>query len=191
MDRAISFYYYSLRNKDHTLTKFLIENSISLQEFLSLTEIDISSIDVPLYVKTELQLILFNGQTKFIAGSQFKLKYDYSKNGLQNIESGKVIAGTVERIEDSLIMFKHQLKWKKPLVLQHNNKRIVTQKIENISSSCVDKFKKNNEVDYMLYQTVSRKLDEQLKNVPFLNIKRIQIKLGNIALKLFVKMRGQ
>ena len=88
-------------------------------------------------------------------------------------------------------MFKHQLKWKKPLVLQHNNKRIVTQKIENISSSCVDKFKKNNEVDYMLYQTVSRKLDEQLKNVPFLNIKRIQIKLGNIALKLFVKMRGQ
>ena len=69
LDRAISFYYYSLRNKDHTLTKFLIENSISLQEFLSLTEIDISSIDVPLYVKTELQLILFNGQTKFIAES--------------------------------------------------------------------------------------------------------------------------
>ena len=72
-------------------------------------------------------------------------------------------------------MFKHQLKWKKPLVLKHNNKRIVTQKIENISSSCVDKFKKNNEVDYMLYQTVSRKLDEQLKNVPFKILKESKL----------------
>ena len=189
LDRAVSFYYYSLRNPDHAITKFLVRENVSLNQFLCFDRDYINNIDASLFVKNELELILINGQSKFIAGFKYISNENYNYQCINNIERDKIIAGTVERLEETLIMFKHFLGWRFPLMIQQNNKRTPDQKLDTINELTLKTFHDNNLSDYILYDRVNQKLDQKISQIQLLLIKKLTYRFGCLLLKVYVKLR--
>jgi len=114
-----------------------------------------------------------NGQSRLLSGKEI-LDESWDKNlespkiadnamgdvAIENIINHFAFIGTLEYFEESLVLMKKYLNWKKPLFYIRRN---VTQKRENnISEEVLNLIKEKNSEDMKLYQYVNDKLHQQI-----------------------------
>lgn len=176
VERIISHYYYVLRNPSHYLYKDVKAQNMSLKE----------------YACSGLSLELDNGQTRFIAGLNFR---DHSQPvfqemlevAKQNLKSHFAVVGIVEEFNKTLMILRKELGWKIPFYVKYNTTRKRPLK-EIVSKETLDVIKKHNELDIELY-SYAKDIFEDLVNQQDASFER-EIKVFNLLNGVYQTYRG-
>ncbi len=145
-DRVISYYYYIRQKKSHHHSKLIIEKGWELEE----------------YIKNAENLQMDNGQVRYISGS-LKPFGEINREDLDlakyNIENHFLTVGLTEKFDESMIILKLLMNWKKYPVYERAN---VNLKKENlISPSAKKTINDFNHFDRELYDFVTKRFGSE------------------------------
>lgn len=147
VDRVISEYYFVLESPDHHLYKKVIDEKISLQEFV------------------EQKLTLGNGQTRMIIGLRnpevncCKNSFTQAKSNIENFFS---VIGLTERFDESLILLQKQYGWNQLSYARWVHKSKSRPKVEDLSEKTFETIINANYYDLKLYEFGKALFDQQV-----------------------------
>ena len=159
--RIASFYYYVLRKPGNKLYKKIIENNLSLIDFVR----EIKSPDVN------------NCQVRWISGINDKEEFMLEK-AIENIETHFSFVGLTERYDESLIFLKNMYNWSLPYYEEKNK---ATDQRKNIDTETINVINEFNKYDNMLYNFIESNFETKLKDIDNFQMKKLQLKLANFA----------
>jgi hypothetical protein len=149
INRVISHYYYVLRSPDHYLYTKVKSENMSLED----------------YVSNDLSTELENGQTRFISGikTDEHATFEMLEKAKINISNSFIIAGVMERFDESLILMKKALGWKNVFYIKGNVNPKRTSKAE-IPESTLRLIQSKNQLDMELYTFVKDNFDKLVRH---------------------------
>ena len=140
VDRIISMYYWILGNQTHVLNKLV--KSMSLADF----------------ARSEFE-ITTNHQTKLISGLTENFSADALSVAKNNLTSHITAFGLNEKFDESLILFKSLLGWKRVFYVRRNVTKNRPHRGEPPDST-IQVIKKHNALDMELYEFARNRFDE-------------------------------
>ena len=147
IDRAVSYYYFIRKVPGHPDFELIKEKNISLEDYCRMGKINTC-----------------NGQTRFLSGTIESETYDSKILNIakENLQRHFSVVGIQKRFDESLLMLKKELAWKKmPFYYRRNTNRANSYKRE-ISNSTRAVLEKYNELDLELYEYAKNIFVEQL-----------------------------
>jgi hypothetical protein len=153
VDRIISFYYYVLSEPKHYLHDTVKAKKLSLDDF----------------VVSGLSNELDNGQVRLIAGCDVDLEYGGCSRELleiakYNIQNFFAVVGLQERFDESLILMKKKLGWKKTILYRKSNITRGKPSVRDVSRDVVRSIEKINELDCELYDFVKDNFESMISS---------------------------
>lgn len=147
IDRIVSYYHFVQRLPSHPDYELIKAKSISIEDYCQMGIVN-----------------MCNGQTRFLANTQSS--ETYSRETLERAKSHLKqhfsVVGIQERFDESLLMLKNELAWKKmPFYYRRNTNRTSSYKQE-ISNSTRAVLEKYNELDLELYEYVKNIFEQKL-----------------------------
>lgn len=153
--RIISHYYYVQKTTSHALHEQVTTQNMSLRD----------------YVTADLSSELDNGQTRLLSGVGNSVPIgecttDLLEQAITNIESHFVTVGLTERFDESVLLMKVLLRWRKmPLYTKKNvSKRPLTR--DNPSEEVIRLIRMRNQLDCKLYTYAQQRFDRQITALP-------------------------
>ncbi len=147
-DRLLSFYYYIISFPDHRLHKRIIDNNISFSEFVStFNEGDIN-----------------NAQVRAISGIN-DIENLMLEKAMENIDRLFPVVGLLERFDESLVLFKYYLNWSEIPEYKIINKTKNRKKKDEIDLKTVEIVREFNKSDYLLYDMMQERFNDQLATI--------------------------
>lgn len=142
VERIVSHYYYMKLLVDHPLHKEIVDKGMSLRD----------------YVSSGVSGELHNNQTKLISGVK---NQDMLEKAKENISKNFVMVGLSEYFDETLLLLKNKLGWKKVYYGKRNvnNDRPSVSQIDN---ETIDIIKEFNALDMELYGYVKNEFLESL-----------------------------
>lgn len=126
--------------------------------------------------------IAYNLQTRIISGvhdievfkANEKAYLELAKKNLDQF----VCVGLSERFDESLILFKNRLKWKR---IYYSSTNIDTTKRKNtpLTTAEIKALQAVNQLDLELYEYAQERFEKDIKSIPFFNIKKLIFKQLN------------
>lgn len=141
-NRAISQYYHILRKPGHKRHK----------QFTPLEGLEAA-----------LPLVGQNLQTRVLSGVAPKQPLTEAdlETAKRNVEAHFLAVGTLERLDELLLVLKHLLDWPKTVATPHRN--VGTNRPRTLPPEVIEKANQFNALDFQLYDYVDHKLSEQIK----------------------------
>lgn len=160
-ERIISFYHYVLRKPNNKLYKYVVDNKMSLYDFVT----NVTSSD------------LNNCQVRWISGINDKEEIMLEK-ALENIKKHFSFIGLTEKFDESLILLKRKYNWTIPYYkeLNRTKKRPL---IKEIDSKTLDAINNLNNVDNILYNKMERKINNQISNEKYFDLDLLRLSIYN------------
>jgi hypothetical protein len=152
VDRVVSHYYYVLRNKDHYLHDTVVDQEMSLEQ----------------YVTSELTTELDNGQTRQISGMT-DIPFGKCDSGmldvaLSNIEENFLLVGLTERFDESLLLLYRLMRWRGyPLYKRVNVSKNKPRKL-SLPPEILEEIQGRNNLDIELYDFAVARLSEMVRD---------------------------
>jgi hypothetical protein len=137
VERVLSLYYYTRLHESTTLDAFLAEPPFR--------EVD-------------------NDQTRRIAGVDPEVG-ECTEAMLQKAKENLrrfAVAGTIERLDEMLVLFKRRLGWQDPFVYQPRNVNPERPPAASLPRATIAAIRRRNELDFELWHYASRLMDEAL-----------------------------
>lgn len=159
-DRIISFYHYFLEDPSSEFGKALIDNGITLEDFVGLEKKDVERLKW-----NELHYTLENGQTKLMAGIHLPVGQstpDLLTLARNNIEKHFVFVGLTERFDESLVSIHHLLEWQTPLYYLRVNTTRRRKKKKDVSRDVLQTISERNTFDFSLHKEIKANFDQSL-----------------------------
>jgi hypothetical protein len=150
-ERVISYYYYVKQKASHHHSTLIQENKWSLKE----------------YILKSQNLQMDNGQVRYISGSHKPFgKIDGSDLDLAkfNIENHFLAVGLTERFDESLIILKNLLGWKRSPVYELANVNTNKKTIHEIDENDINAILEMNKFDLELYEFVKKRFGNDIGN---------------------------
>lgn len=153
IERIISFYYYVLRNPDHNHYNLITSKNLSLKD----------------YVKSGIGKQLDNGQTRLLSGID-ALDVEFGScsetmlsRAKLNIKKDFAVVGITEKFDESLLLMKSKLNWKKSILYTKTN--VTQNRPKKLDFPEVDlrEIEKQNEFDIELYRYAQELFTNQLQ----------------------------
>lgn len=150
IDRILSLYYYILRTPTHYLYNVVAGENMSLEDFIYS---DILEID-------NLQTRLLSGSGRDVGfGECSKKLLDIS---IKNIHEYFAVVGISERFDETLLLMKNELGWKRvPLYLRGNVTKKRPRK-KDIPKKIIEKIESLNCLDRELYEYFKKSFNEKI-----------------------------
>lgn len=147
LNRILSFYNYFGTLSNHPINNEVINSNFSD------------------FIKSKKRGPNFhNGQVRNISGIDDKPEFMLEK-ALENIEKHFSVVGLVERYEESLILMKQMLGWKRdPIYTKRNVSKKLIDKSQ-ISESAIQLLNEKNEADLKLYEVMQKKFDDMIDRI--------------------------
>jgi hypothetical protein len=158
-ERIISFYYYALNSKNHRLNKTLINEQISLVDFISqLNDKDTN-----------------NGQIRYISGID-DTEQNMLEKAMENIDKHFSFIGLQEKFDESLLLLSRIYKWGTPYykTLNKTNKPESSKQLPLDVKTLINDL---NRGDNILYDYIEERINNQLKQISNLELEIKKIKL--------------
>jgi len=178
IDRIISLYYYILRTKEHHLHDYLVDEKISLRDFVRngiTTEVD-------------------NVQTRLLAGMHShdvgfgQVKKEMLEDAKRNLKTEFEVVGISEEFIRSFVLMREKLKWNTFLFLNRNVSPKQTIK-DDISIETINLIKKSNKYDIELYEFGKSLFIQQQNTIKNFDKKVVHIeKLNSFFLNIIVPL---
>ncbi|MGB6301523.1 MAG: sulfotransferase family 2 domain-containing protein [Rivularia sp. (in: cyanobacteria)] len=153
IERIISFYYYVLRNPDHNHHNLITSKNLGLKD----------------YVKSGIGKQLDNGQTRLLSGID-ALDIEFGNCSEEMLERAKLnlkkyftVVGITENFDESLLLMKSKLNWKKSILYTKNNVTKKRPKKLDVSQVDLREIEKLNEFDLEIYRYAKELLIYQLQ----------------------------
>ncbi len=188
-----------------TLLRNPVERILSLHRYVNQTQdLDLHQI-MPPNEREDLYLFMENidkyspyhgnnGQCKMIAGIDRKFpknnlwdeliknkktnNNDVFKNAKQNLVEYFLFTGIMEMFDESIILIKKSLGWKKPIFYMRRNKTINIE--QKIPDEIIQLIQNKNSADIQLYELVKNKLCELVRtNLIYVRKERYKLKINN------------
>ena len=155
VDRIISHYYYVRRSSSHRFHDTVTSQNMSLKD----------------YVCHGTSKELDNGQVRVIAGHEANERFDFgqcSKELLEmakrNLENHFAIVGLTERFDETLILLRRSLGWRRvPFYIRENTTKNRLLK-NDLTTEVLNAIKRYNELDIELYEYVKERFDESVNH---------------------------
>jgi len=185
VDRMISHYYASINRPHHYLHKAVTKENISLAE----------------YIKSGLSTELANGQTQMILGEEKILPVDISSpEAVECLEtakrnlSGFRAVGLVEKFDESVLLFRRKLGWRKTYFFIRNAGVNKPNK-ESIDDETLNIIKQYNRLDSELYEYASNIFHEMVDGEGWvfklqLKVFRIQNLIYNTLIRIYMYFKN-
>ena len=163
VERVISHYYYVKREPSHYLyNQAFKEKNFSLAQ----------------YVESGLSSELNNGQVRMLIGAGGFHKNIYTKYKIpfgkcepwmleeakENIEKYFVFCGVQEKFDESLILMKKKLNWKKSIGYVSQNITPKRKKSSEFENDTLDIIRKYNSMDIELYEWINNRVLSDIKD---------------------------
>jgi hypothetical protein len=157
-DRLISYYYYALGRPNHGLHKKLIEEKLSIKDFLYQVE----DKDVN------------NGQIRYISGID-DTEQNMLDKALENIDKHFSFVGLQEKFDESLLLLSQLYGWGTPYYKTQNvtKNRISVSELDSETKKTIEELNKG---DITLYKIIEEKINKQLEDIPNLDFELKKIK---------------
>lgn len=150
VDRLISYYYYTKRSPQEREYRFINDNNVSLEE----------------YVTSGRTKENDNGMVRKICGEGAKTAYgectgEMLKKAIENIENHFSVVGLQERFEDTLKLLQHTFNWPG---LPYESQNIADNRpdIKSISRKTIRIIEKHNALDMELYEFARKRFVEKM-----------------------------
>lgn len=160
VDRVLSHYFYVKRTPRHYLYKHVTEKSITLEE----------------YVSSRMSLELNNGQVRALFGSgHVDVPYGTCTREMliaanHNLQHHFSIVGIAERFDETLLLMKRAMGWKRPPVYVRKNVTKSRLRRTDVAASVIRRIEADNELDIELYDRArsafGEDVDEMLADSP-------------------------
>lgn len=157
-DRLISYYYYALGRPSHGLHKKLVEEKLSLKDFLhQVADKDIN-----------------NGQIRYISGID-DTEQNMLDKALENIDKHFSFVGLQEKFDESLLLLSKIYEWGTPYYKSQNvtKNRISVNELDNDTKKTIEELNKG---DITLYNIIEEKINTQLEQIPNLSFELKKIR---------------
>lgn len=149
IERIISHYYYVLRKPSHYLHEEIISRNMSLRE----------------YANSGLSDELKNGMTRLISGDSKEVApSEMLKNAKRNLSQHFSVVGLVERFDESLVLMKQRLGWKR-IYYQKKNVGHNRPRKDNVANATLDVIRAANMLDLQLYEYAQKRLEQDLRTL--------------------------
>lgn len=150
VERVISLYYFLKRTTSHPLCQVIANDKMGLEEFLT----------------SGISDEISNDQTRLIAGVSTGAQAgaaDMLELAKNNIENKFILAGLVEKFDDTLVLLKRRLGLKN-IYYGIRNQTINRPMKEEISESALSLICERNQADLDLYAFAKDRMDEEIRN---------------------------
>lgn len=153
VDRIISHYFYVLKHPSHYLHD-KVKNKLDLKS----------------YVKSGLSVEMSNSQTKFIGLDNVPSLSQHCNETIleqakRNIEKKFILVGLTEMFDESLLLLRHLLGWKK-ITYRRKNVNLQRKSREELDRDVIDTIIEHNAYDLALYEYAKERLRNQLEQLP-------------------------
>jgi len=155
VERTVSFYYYVQTDRAHTHHQTIVEGNLSLRDCI---EQRIS------------QHGFFNGQTHMLAGWEID-RTEFEARGPEMLDRARrhlqdhfVVAGTMERFDETLMLLRRRLSWGMPFYRRENVSR--TRPRTPLAPETASLIREGNPLDVALYQHVSQGFAAEISSLP-------------------------
>ncbi|MEM7756955.1 MAG: sulfotransferase family 2 domain-containing protein [Cyanobacteria bacterium P01_A01_bin.40] len=148
IDRVVSYYHFIKKARNHPDYEMMKTKNISIEDYCQMGVVN-----------------MCNGQTRFLSGNQ-----ESAFNGSEILEQAKKnlqeyfsVVGIQEKFDESLLMLRNKLAWKKmPYYYRRNTNRTKSyrQEISNSTRAVIEKY---NELDLELYEYATKIFEQKLK----------------------------
>lgn len=149
IERAISFYYFMRRNRDHYLYAQAADPNIDFSTFM----------------RSKASIYLDNGQLRFITGLLYTVPYgalteDHLEQGKALLRERYKVVGLTEEFDRSLLLLKRAYHWRNIYYTKHNVTRQRPRK-ETLSGDELALVEADNRLDQALYRYASQLFEGQ------------------------------
>jgi hypothetical protein len=147
VDRIISHYYFVLRTPGHYLHEEVVSAGMTLED----------------YVGSGISSELNNGQTKLLAGEVQQNQFvDALEQAKKNLLQSFSVVGLVEMFDESLILMKRRLGWKR---VWYKKRKVSLSRphISEVSRRTIQLIQRANEKDQELYAFAKALLKENIE----------------------------
>lgn len=154
VDRAISYYYYVLKNRQHYLHKKVTSVQMTFRSFIA----------------SKLSKELNNGQVRLLVKDGMQPNFgectrDMLEAAKQNLQNHFAVVGLTEQFDESVVLMRRALGWKMPVYLKRN----VTphhETREALPQDLVSEIERDNVLDIELYQFASLLMKQAIERQP-------------------------
>lgn len=153
IERIISFYYYVLRNPEHNHYNLITSKNLNLKD----------------YVKSGIGKQLDNGQTRLLSGID-ALDVEFGSCSEKMLEKAKfnlkkyfAMVGITEKFDESLLLMKSKLNWKKSILYKKANVTKNRPKKLDFPEADLKEIERQNEFDLELYRYAQELFTHQLQ----------------------------
>jgi hypothetical protein len=173
VDRIVSVYYYALRRPEWGVRDEIIGRRMSLHDFAI----------------SEAASEFNNGQTRLVSGSDDRMISSSAlESAIGNLRQHFVVAGLMERFDESVLLCRELLGWRRVYYRRRNvNRRRV--RLEDVPRETIAAIERTNSLDLELYEIAARRFDELVGEHPavgrdlerFRRLNRVYSMVGNAA----------
>ncbi len=184
VDRVISHYYYVLRTPHHYLYDEVTSSGMSLKD----------------YVSSKISTELHNGQVRLLSGVEepgkstpyMPLPDNALDVALKNLKEKFILAGVMERFDESLLAFAKILGWKKSYYKYYKKFNVSQNKSikEDVDPETLRIIRKNNEIDIELYNIALRMFEDKCRELNITSRDVAALRLKNKMYKRYLNERN-
>ena len=151
--RLISEYYYILRTPYHYLHSTLINENVSLDEFLT----------------SDLTVELDNSQLRLLAGCERDVPFGgitsvHLELAKKHIEDHFAVVGLMSHFDETLLFYKKYLGWKREPYYHRRNVTSKTKKTNEAGEESLKIIRERNRYECQLYEWVRERFFHQMHN---------------------------
>ncbi len=151
VDRLVSEYYYILRIPDHYLHEQVTSCNMSLEDF----------------VTSDITTELDNGQLRLLAGCEKEVPFgqigkEHLEMAKQNIEKHFDVVGLTKRFDETLLLYKHFLGWKRYPYYHRRNVTAARPSSDTATPESLSLIAERNRFECALYEWVKERFEEQI-----------------------------
>jgi len=147
VDRMVSIYYYALRRPEWALSGEIKRRRLSLHEF----------------AMSDVAAEFNNGQTRMLSGADDPIDSSVAlEKALKSLTSHFLVAGLTERLDESVLLFRKLLGWRR-VFYQKKNVNRHRIRLEDISKGTIAAIERHNTLDLELYESARKHFDELLR----------------------------
>ena len=153
VDRIISHYYYVLKTPSHYLHEKVLKYKMNLKE----------------YVSSGISKELNNSQLRYISAGDSRIDLNKCSHDLIDktqtiLDNFFVVVGIKEFFDETMIMLRKALNWKRPPVYIKQNVTKTRIKKEELDNDTMETIKKYNQLDIGLYHAAAVDFKKKMKS---------------------------
>jgi Galactose-3-O-sulfotransferase len=149
VERAISQYYFILRNPGADLHEKFVRSGITLHQYVSGDD------------------MFVNGQTRDIAGEEVGTVEDLMSPRLlarakENVDQHFALVGVTERFDETLLLAREIFGWRGPVFYRRGNVNEARPRLDQIPRETLELIRERNRLDAELHRFATERLQEEV-----------------------------